>query len=79
MCFQELLNVSKLHSTILLDVVVACCMFRNELLEQGLEGVERLLNLLDRDEMRPEVDDDLVVKPPPPGPPYMDHARGDQK
>ena len=29
--------------------------------------------------MAPEIDDDLEVEPPPPGPPTIDFRRGDEK
>lgn len=77
--FRELGRLSELHVTSLPDVIVACCLLYNMLLNQDPEDVALLLEVLQREGMVPAVDDDLEVEAPPPGPPTQDYARGDLK
>jgi hypothetical protein len=61
--FRELLHVTDLHITFVPNVVVACCLLHNILLGQSSDEVARLLNILQREGARPEVDDDPLLDP----------------
>ena len=61
--FRELLHITNLHVAFVPDVVVCCCLLHNILLGQDLQAVARLLEILQRQGMMPEVDDDPLVDP----------------
>lgn len=58
--FRELLNVTNLNVTFLPDVVVCCCILHNILLGQQPHQVARLLEVLQREGMRANIDEDVV-------------------
>lgn len=56
--FRELLTITDLHVTFVLDVVVCCLLLHNVLSRQSLDEVARLLEILQREEALPKVDND---------------------
>jgi hypothetical protein len=68
--FRELLDITDLHVTFVPDVVIYCCLLHNVLLGQDPQEVARLLEILQRDGLMPEIDseavDDPSYAPPPP-------------
>ena len=58
--FREHLDVTDLHITFFLDVVIACCLLYNVLLGQDPQEVAVLLEILQTEGMRPEVDNNPV-------------------
>jgi hypothetical protein len=61
--FRELLHVTDLHVAFVPDMVVCCCLLHNLLLGQDPDEVARLLEILHRDGIIPDVDDVPVLDP----------------
>jgi hypothetical protein len=77
--FRELLDTTDLHVTFVPDVVVCCCLLHNVLLGQEPDEVARLLEILQRDGMLPEVDADPVEDPTHEAQPTVEFGRADEK
>ena len=77
--FRELLHITDLHVAFLPDVVVCCCLLHNILLGQDPHAVARLLEILQREGMMPEVDDDPLVDHAYILPQTLEFARADNK
>jgi hypothetical protein len=73
------LDVTDLNVTFVLDVVVCCCLLHNLLLGQASEEVACLIEILQRDGMIEEVDDDPVVDPAHGAARPIDFQRADLK
>ena len=77
--FRELLDTIDLYVTFVPDVVVCCCLLHNLLLGQESDEVARLLEVLQRDGVLPEVDSDPVQDPAQEAQPTMEFGRADEK
>jgi hypothetical protein len=65
--------------TFLPDLVVCCSLLHNVLLGQCLEDIARLLEILQREEALPEVDNNPVQDPQYEATATVDFARADNK
>ena len=61
--FCELLNITDLHVTFLLDIVICCSLLHNVLLGQSSNEVTCLLEILQRGEVLPKVNDNPFLDP----------------
>ena len=61
--FRELLTITKLNVTFVLDVVVCCVLLYNVLLGESPDEVARLLKILQCEGALPEVDDNPLQDP----------------
>jgi hypothetical protein len=77
--FRELLHITDLHVAFLPDVVVCCCLLHNILLGQDPQAVARLLEILQREGMMPQIDDDPLVDPAHELPQTLEFAWADNK
>jgi hypothetical protein len=77
--FKELLDTTDLHVTFVPDVVVCCCLLYNVLLGQEPHEVARLLEILQRDGMLPEMDANPVEDPRHEAQPTVEFGRADEK
>jgi hypothetical protein len=68
-----------LHITFVPDVVVACCLLHNVLLGQSPDEVARLLNILQWEGARPEVDDNPLLDTQVDAVPTVEFKRAEDK
>jgi hypothetical protein len=61
--FKELLQIMDLYVSFVPDVVVSCCLLHNVLLGQSPDEVARLMEILQPEGARLEVDDDPLIDP----------------
>ena len=68
-----------MYVTIMSDLVIACCLLYNFLLDQSLDEVAHLLGMTFRNGAPAEVVNNLEVDLFLVGPPNMDFKRGEEK